>query len=165
MLIRYEQAVNLEREIEEALDFSTMPMFGSRPSSTISNGTQSKDKKQLEAELTEWANKRSGERRKRWSHVRDLFEKAYKLWKVCLAEVDANEEKQNGDDRLIYYKKRFHSGWPLTRAVHKGLAAIATLHEYNREIVVLQELLKQTHFRRGRRGQWWESLRRGWHFG
>lgn len=50
------------------------------------------------------------------------------------------------------------TGWPLTRAVHKGTEALAYFHMHDREVIVLKALLNQTCFRRGRRGQWWDRL-------
>src|SRR5271155_1195785 len=51
------------------------------------------------------------------------------------------------------------TGWVYTRLVFKGAYVLSRFHEYEKEWEVLCELLDQKHFRRGRRGEWWE--RRG----
>ena len=47
-------------------------------------------------------------------------------------------------------------GHVLTRIVQKGAEALGTLREYDRELEVLEALLKQRRWRRGRRGKWYE---------
>ncbi|KAI0664677.1 VRR-NUC domain-containing protein [Cubamyces menziesii] len=47
-------------------------------------------------------------------------------------------------------------GHVLTRVVCKGAYALGILHEYERELELLDELLAQTRWRRGRRGRWHE---------
>jgi hypothetical protein len=47
-------------------------------------------------------------------------------------------------------------GHVLTRIVQKGADAFGTLREYDRELEVLEALLTQRHWRRGRRGKWYE---------
>jgi Fanconi-associated nuclease 1 len=48
------------------------------------------------------------------------------------------------------------TGHVLTRIVQKGAEALGTLKEYDRELEVLEALLNQRHWRRGRRGKWYE---------
>ena len=47
-------------------------------------------------------------------------------------------------------------GWVYTRLVFKGAYVLSRFQEYQKEWEVLCELLDQTLFRRGRRGEWWE---------
>ncbi|KAI0053972.1 hypothetical protein FA95DRAFT_1551753 [Auriscalpium vulgare] len=52
--------------------------------------------------------------------------------------------------------ERFEAGHILTRIIHKCADALGTLKEYDRELVLLNELLAQRHWRRGRRGAWYD---------
>lgn len=47
-------------------------------------------------------------------------------------------------------------GYVYTRLVHKCLNAFATLKEYESELEILDELLKQRLWRRGKRARWYE---------
>lgn len=102
-----------------------------------------------------------------------LFEECYPRWQALVKEAqakDAELEQQRSafdedgnpieppDDRLTYYRKRFLAGWPLTRVVWKGTTILARLHEYDREAKVLEDLLEQSCFRRGKRGEWYDRL-------
>ena len=51
---------------------------------------------------------------------------------------------------------RYHYGHVLTRIVCKGAYALGLLHEHEDELEVLETLLSQRAFRRGRRGRWHE---------
>jgi len=48
------------------------------------------------------------------------------------------------------------TGHVLTRIVQKGADALGTLKDYDRELEVLEALLSQRRWRRGRRGKWYE---------
>ena len=48
------------------------------------------------------------------------------------------------------------TGHVLTRIVQKGAYALGTLKEYDRELDVLEALLNQRRWRRGRRGRWYD---------
>lgn len=48
------------------------------------------------------------------------------------------------------------AGYVLTRIVQKGAEALGTLKEYDRELEVLEALLNQRRWRRGRRGKWYD---------
>jgi fanconi-associated nuclease 1 len=52
---------------------------------------------------------------------------------------------------------RFHYGHVLTRIICKGAQALHTLKHYADELAILDVLLAQRVFRRGRRGMWHES--------
>lgn len=100
-----------------------------------------------------------------------VFEDVYPRWQRLVKEAQEADaaamklvKNEDGelveppDDRLVYYRKRFLAGWPLTRVVYKGTTILAKLHEYDREVEVLQDLLRQTCFRRGKRGEWYDRL-------
>jgi len=55
-----------------------------------------------------------------------------------------------GTDRLI------HLGHVYTRIICKGANALATLKEHEYELEVLEALLAQKRWRRGRRGRWYD---------
>lgn len=178
-LIKYEAALNIERDLEEALETAHAPVNGPRPSATTDNGTIEKDPDVLAQEVTEWKKARTGAKQKRFKRILAMFEIAWEAWLKCVEEEKAKDaldcKKGKEDDRLSYYLKRFHvgaysfdrllglllilsAGWPLTRAVHKGTEALAYFKMHDREVQVLKALLAQTCFRRGRRGQWWDRL-------
>ncbi len=48
------------------------------------------------------------------------------------------------------------TGHVLTRIVQKGAEALGVLKEWDRELEVLEALLSQRRWRRGRRGKWYE---------
>ena len=48
------------------------------------------------------------------------------------------------------------TGHVLTRIVQKGADAFGTLKQYDRELDVLEALLNQRRWRRGRRGKWYD---------
>jgi len=48
------------------------------------------------------------------------------------------------------------TGYVLTRIVQKGADALGALKEYDRELEVLEDLLNQRRWRRGRRGKWYD---------
>lgn len=48
------------------------------------------------------------------------------------------------------------TGYVLTRIVQKGAEALGILKEYDRELEVLEALLNQRRWRRGRRGKWYD---------
>lgn len=81
---------------------------------------------------------------------------AWPLWGRALAEVRA--AFPNGTDPAAYIRMRFHPGWVLTRVLYKGCECLARLGQWQRERTVLEALLSQRYFRRGRRGQWHERL-------
>ncbi|SPO26486.1 uncharacterized protein UTRI_04075 [Ustilago trichophora] len=85
-----------------------------------------------------------------------LFDSVWDEWKSCVAEcVSAHPE---GIDKMVYHRMRFHPGWVLTRVVYKGATVLARFKLREREKEVLQALLNQKVFRRGRRGEWYDRL-------
>ncbi|GAA96728.1 uncharacterized protein L969DRAFT_20070 [Mixia osmundae IAM 14324] len=115
-------------------------------------------------ELSEtWAQRKGTEwRTQGYIEGRRVWEAVWPAWKqmVHLAEEEdrIKLEKEDIDDRLTYYRKRFHPAWPLTRVVYKGAQILSKLKEYQLEVECLQALLAQKCFRRGKRGAWYERL-------
>lgn len=149
-LLDYEEALIIERRMEEYLGEALDPSRSS---------TKKFTREDRERGLREGLK---------------LFEECYPRWQSLVKEAQAKDveiarERQcildkNGDsaqppdDRLTYYRKRFLAGWPLTRVVWKGTTILARLHEYDREASMLQDLLSQSCFRRGKRGEWYDRL-------
>ena len=90
--------------------------------------------------------------------VKEVFEDVYPRWKEILRlERGKSHDCISEDDwRTMYYLQRYTPGWVYTRLVFKGAYVLSRFHEYEKEWEVLCELLDQKHFRRGRRGEWWE---------
>jgi len=145
-LVDYEEALLIERRMEEYT--GEAPILGTM-------------KRKLTKE----------DREKGFREGQKLFEEIYPRWQQLVKEAQASDAAANmliknedgdlappPDDRLTYYRKRFLAGWPLTRVVFKGASLLAKLHEYGREVEVLQALLSQTCFRRGKRGEWYDRL-------
>ncbi|GAA5843828.1 hypothetical protein JCM9279_000159 [Rhodotorula babjevae] len=57
-------------------------------------------------------------------------------------EAEGEVKVQRGAHGRLYYRRRFHPGWPLSRAAYKAAACYAKL----------------TSFRRGKRGDWYDRL-------
>ena len=85
-----------------------------------------------------------------------LFDSVWDEWKSCVAECVAAHPE--GIDKMVYHRMRFHPGWVLTRVVYKGATVLARFKLREREKEVLQALLDQKVFRRGRRGDWYDRL-------
>ncbi|KAG1858038.1 hypothetical protein DFJ58DRAFT_726755 [Suillus subalutaceus] len=85
--------------------------------------------------------------------VKEIFEEVYPHWQalVKMKSEGGLEGKERG-----YGLERFESGHVLTRLVCKGAHALGILDEYEYELSVLESLLAQNRWRRGRRGRWHE---------
>lgn len=84
------------------------------------------------------------------------FETIWPIWKATVTAFD--QEHPDGPDRMAYHRMRFHAGWPQTRVVYKGTVILARFKLHKREEEVLRALLGQRHFRRGKRGEWYDRL-------
>ncbi|ORY23374.1 hypothetical protein BCR39DRAFT_583419 [Naematelia encephala] len=82
--------------------------------------------------------------------VKRIWEGVWPIWKKMVAE-DSREGRGVAGDR-------FQTCHVLTRIVYKGAVALGILHEYDLECMVLQELLAQRRWRRGKRGAWYDRL-------
>ncbi|KAG1743414.1 hypothetical protein EDB19DRAFT_1907050 [Suillus lakei] len=85
--------------------------------------------------------------------VKEVFEEVYPHWQalVKMKSEGGLEGKERG-----YGLERFESGHVLTRIICKGTHALGILGEYEYELRVLESLLAQKRWRRGRRGRWHE---------
>ncbi|SNX84939.1 uncharacterized protein MEPE_03648 [Melanopsichium pennsylvanicum] len=85
-----------------------------------------------------------------------LLDSVWEEWKSCVQECVAAHP--DGIHKMVYHRMRFHPGWVLTRVVYKGATVLARFKMREREKEVLQALLDQKVFRRGRRGDWYDRL-------
>ncbi|KAH7889505.1 hypothetical protein F5I97DRAFT_1844717 [Phlebopus sp. FC_14] len=81
--------------------------------------------------------------------VKETFECIYPRWQALVKSAGKEDECKNG-------LERFHCGHVLTRIICKCSSALGMLKEYRRELEVLEALLAQKRWRRGRRGRWYE---------
>ncbi|KAG1817309.1 hypothetical protein EV424DRAFT_1472919 [Suillus variegatus] len=85
--------------------------------------------------------------------VKEIFEEVYPHWQALVKTK--SEGGLEGEERG-YGLERFESGHVLTRLVCKGAHALGILGEHEYELSVLESLLAQRRWRRGRRGRWHE---------
>jgi fanconi-associated nuclease 1 len=96
-----------------------------------------------------------------------IFELAYAEWKALGdSNCDPRPRGLERFDRGMFTGRKFiyklsqcvntSTGYVLTRIVQKGADALGALKEYDRELEVLEDLLNQRRWRRGRRGKWYD---------
>ncbi|KAJ8594289.1 hypothetical protein M405DRAFT_918147 [Rhizopogon salebrosus TDB-379] len=85
--------------------------------------------------------------------AKEIFEEVFPHWQalVKVKSEDDCAEKARGCGL-----ERFESGYILTRLVCKGAHSLGILGEHDYELRVLEALLAQRRWRRGRRGMWYE---------
>ncbi|GAA5917685.1 hypothetical protein JCM6882_008325 [Rhodosporidiobolus microsporus] len=162
VLVRFERAVETERQLEECLDggWAAGVTLGKR--------------KQGEKEGKD-------EKLKRYRRGADIWENGVEAeWRELCDEAEREMKCQEDakEKRLLYYQRRFHPGWPLSRAAYKAAGCYAKLvrfpfplypisaplmlplfqGQHTREASNLSHLLDQTSFRRGKRGNWYVRL-------
>ncbi|EJD02252.1 uncharacterized protein FOMMEDRAFT_147288 [Fomitiporia mediterranea MF3/22] len=82
-------------------------------------------------------------------YVVSVFERVYPRWQELVRQRGELEARPHG-------LERFDEGYILTRIVYKGATAYGKLKDFDREIALLQELLAQRRWRRGKRGAWYD---------
>ncbi|KAI0636683.1 hypothetical protein C8Q77DRAFT_1247200 [Trametes polyzona] len=83
--------------------------------------------------------------------VKELLDTHFPRWQALVkAKPEADDEERRNA------LQRFECGHILTRVVCKGAYVLGILHEYEQELEVLNALLAQKRWRRGRRGRWHE---------
>ncbi|KAK4048785.1 hypothetical protein OIV83_004551 [Microbotryomycetes sp. JL201] len=156
VLRQYERALAVERKIEDILGETG---FSPNPGPTVS-ASALKEQAALRKKFPKTAEEKKLEKEKMCSDGVRLFKEVEDVWKeLCrAAEVEMKAEQDDVEKRLLYYQRRFHPGWPLTRVAYKAASIYATLHDHEREVEILRALLAQTSFRRGNRGAWYDRL-------
>lgn len=120
-LLAFEKAVQLEQQVELAIEVARSPFGGHRPSATTGGGAVRKSRKQLDEEVALWQKGRRAEKRRRFSKLKGLFETSWAQWLEAL-QVERQtrpqvKDPQDPDDRKTYYMRRFTPGWVLTHCV------------------------------------------------
>ncbi|KAH9484539.1 Fanconi-associated nuclease 1-like protein [Psilocybe cubensis] len=80
-----------------------------------------------------------------------LDEWIYPEWQNCI-----NKRRAEIDNLRPPGLERFESGHVFTRMLHKATKALGPLKEYKQELKIINDLLNQTFWRRGKRSQWYE---------
>ncbi|KAM0792071.1 hypothetical protein ACM66B_004775 [Microbotryomycetes sp. NB124-2] len=156
ILRQYENALAVERKIEDILGETG---FSSNPGPTMS-ASALREQAALRKKFPKTVEEKKLEKEKMCSDGVNLFLEVEQVWKdLCReAEKEMKAEQDDLEKRLLYYRRRFHPGWPLTRVAYKAASIYATLHDHDREVEILRALLSQTSFRRGNRGAWYDRL-------
>ncbi|KZT27328.1 hypothetical protein NEOLEDRAFT_1110695 [Neolentinus lepideus HHB14362 ss-1] len=162
-LLAYEDALLLEAKVDELLgatpgsasssprgrsitvpDAATITQTQTRATSSAEKGKGSSVGSGWDIEIPKESPRVQAARQ-----VKGIFEVVYPQWRALVA-AKAEEEGRAGG------LERFDCGHILTRIMYKGAHALGLLHEYEAELAVLEELLAQRRWRRGKRGQWHE---------
>ncbi|SGY40154.1 BQ5605_C003g02330 [Microbotryum silenes-dioicae] len=150
ILRQYERALEVERTIEEHLGDAG---WGSSSAPTPSRAA-------IAAERAKSTEQRSRDRENGHRMAIALFDEVEGTWRrMCRdAESETTAGAESTEERLLYYRRQFHPGWPLTRVAYKAAGVLARLGRHDREVELLRTLLAQRAFRRGKRGDWWDRL-------
>ncbi|OSD08560.1 hypothetical protein PYCCODRAFT_1429618 [Trametes coccinea BRFM310] len=173
-LLAYEDALAVEAEVDALLENTTSSWGGGRDRSSTASRTPGlgpgmgmgrgsrtpvapSKGGSVAAETPESVRGRKGQeeeeesvRMKNARAVTDILECIYPRWERLVA-TKPEVEDEDGRRKAL---QRFECGHILTRVVCKGAHALGILHQYDRELEVLNALLAQTRWRRGRRGRW-----------
>ncbi|GAA5918614.1 hypothetical protein JCM6882_000834 [Rhodosporidiobolus microsporus] len=142
VLVRFERAVETERQLEECLDGGW--------AAGVTLGKRKQGEKEGKDEKLE-----------RYRRGAEIWENGVEVeWRELCDEAEREMKCQEDDEekRLLFYRRRFHPGWPLSRAAYKAAGCYAKLGQHTREASILRHLLDQTSFRRGKRGDWYDRL-------
>ena len=122
VLVEFEDALRLERELDEILDETWAVAVPS--SRTAKSGPNSKAKFSTEQER-----KRDLEsiRIPKWREGVALMEAVWDRWLGICDERQIKAESGGDEGELVYFRSRFHPGWPITRIVYKASALYARL--------------------------------------
>lgn len=108
MLREFEAAMQIEKLLEECLD----GLYGPGAPKRI-------DKETRQEKLTRY--RRGTEI---WESIEDEWRR---LCSEAELEMKIKEEVDEAGERRLYYRRRFHPGWPLSRAAYKAAACYAKL--------------------------------------
>ncbi|TFY60075.1 hypothetical protein EVJ58_g5377 [Rhodofomes roseus] len=167
-LLAYEEALEKEAQVDAILDGTSNASFRVRSSTSRTPGPAAKrvktpvtprknDKGKAEDAMdvdnrpgAENENSElDGPTKRKARALKPIFQDVYEQWKN-MVQVKAEVA---GRPRGL---ERFDCGHVLTRVVCKGSAALGMLGEHEYELEVLEALLAQRRWRRGRRGRWYE---------
>ncbi|KAG0152273.1 hypothetical protein CROQUDRAFT_35599 [Cronartium quercuum f. sp. fusiforme G11] len=111
---------------------------------------------QLEDYLS-YTNNSNVDKYQRMKNAHDLFQLSWSKWKESIQFFNHKHGFEIGSPK-DYYRRQFHPMHILTRVVYKGAETLTYFKNYQGEVEVLVNLLRQIHFRRGKRGKWYERL-------
>ncbi|KAH9928150.1 VRR-NUC domain-containing protein [Fomitopsis serialis] len=169
-LLAYEEALEKEAQVDAILDGTSGISFRARSSASRTPGPAAKrakvsvtphknDKHKSKTEdlmdienqpgVDHESSELDGPSKRKAHALRPIFEETYERWKT-MVHVKGEEV---GRPRGL---ERFDCGHVLTRVVCKGSAALGMLGQHEYELEVLESLLAQRRWRRGRRGRWYE---------
>ncbi|KIJ16849.1 hypothetical protein PAXINDRAFT_98635 [Paxillus involutus ATCC 200175] len=160
-LLDYEEVLILEGEVDALLGGnvpgmigraagSKTPAVGPLPTPVTPGSAKSKVRRvKFDDDDTEPEVKPDNARVRGARRVKEIFERLYPRWQD-LARIKGEEDGRR------YGLERFDCGHVLTRIVCKGSSALGILGDHERELEVLEALLAQKRWRRGRRGKWHE---------
>ncbi|KAH9832914.1 VRR-NUC domain-containing protein [Rhodofomes roseus] len=167
-LLAYEEALEKEAQVDAILDGTSNASFRVRSSTSRTPGpaakrvktpvTPRKNDKGKAEDAMDVDNRPGAENenleldgptKRKARALKPIFQDVYEQWKN-MVQVKAEVA---GRPRGL---ERFDCGHVLTRVVCKGSAALGMLGEHEYELEVLEALLAQRRWRRGRRGRWYE---------
>ncbi|KAI6127692.1 VRR-NUC domain-containing protein, partial [Pisolithus croceorrhizus] len=156
-LLEYEEALILEGRVDAVLGEQVFPGSQTRPTSRsqspkasegVKSGVKKRDYAAIVDEDSAFERMSESARLRRARLVKEIFENVYPRWQDIL--------RTKTEEQRSYGLQRFESGHVFTRIIYKGSCALGTLGEYKRELEVLESLLAQRRWHRGRRGSWHE---------
>ncbi|KAM5532088.1 hypothetical protein V8D89_014252 [Ganoderma adspersum] len=168
-LLAYEEALEIEAKVDALLDGGSAGPNGGSGRSTVSRTPAPVPESRFRTPVTPRRTTRASsaatsdspvvvkmelegeetERVRNARKVKELMETVYPKW-IDLVQAKGEENPRRKG------LERFDCGHILTRVVCKGAYALGTLKEYEEELKVLETLLAQQRWRRGRRGRWYE---------
>ncbi|CCM01558.1 uncharacterized protein FIBRA_03617 [Fibroporia radiculosa] len=156
-LIKYEEALLHEAKVDAFLEGTGMSSTA-RSRSTVGQTpgplgqrlpTSVMKSEQMNSALGDHLDEDQDTQRQRNARaVKEIFEKIYPEW-LDMSKIKEERIQTHG-------LERFDCGHILTRIVCKGASALGILREYEKELEVIESLLRQRRWRRGRRGRWHE---------
>ncbi|KAI9460027.1 VRR-NUC domain-containing protein [Russula earlei] len=148
-LLAYERALELEAQVDALHNGTARARSRSRSvTSHLTHELPPKSESGATAEIClEGDVVEESQRARDARAVLAIFELAYAEWK---------ELGEGHCDPRPGGLERFDRGHVLTRIVQKGAEALGILKYHGRELEVLETLLSQRRWRRGRRGKWYE---------
>ncbi|KZT69818.1 hypothetical protein DAEQUDRAFT_241498 [Daedalea quercina L-15889] len=165
-LLAYEDALEQEAQVDEILDGTWSITSCSRSTASRTPGPPTKrvrtpttpsnrDKNKAESSvdddnvLENDSHEPDGPSKRKARALKPIFQNVYEWWQSMVCAKGEEDSRPRG-------LERFDCGHVLTRVVCKGSTALGMLGEHEHELEVLENLLAQRRWRRGRRGRWYE---------
>ncbi|KAG8733061.1 hypothetical protein FRC11_008942 [Ceratobasidium sp. 423] len=91
------------------------------------------------------------DRQKACQDVVNIWETHWDRWNLLVAYLKDKSHRERG-------LERFEEGYLLTRLVYKAAECFGTLEKFDMEAKLLAALLRQTRWRRSKRGRWYDRI-------